>query len=144
MLLALLLAIALPVSTGCAWWQANKEDVKTVVQTVDQIAQNLCGIFYGDKLQINVTEAIKVYCDSREKYAPWIDQVLAGSKAGGDAKLTPKSKTYDVVLIQPTQTTPASPLLPPVTPLGSPWAATPPPATTQAPETVVAPAKGKP
>lgn len=146
MFFAFLMALVLPLSTtSCSWWSANKDDVKSVVQTVDQIAQNLCGIFYGDKLQLNVTDAIKTYCDTRDKYAPWIDQVLAGAKTGGEAKLTPVSKTVDVVVV-PAQTPAPTPAPAPLSPVTVPEAAvapTPAPTVTPAPTPVSAPAKGK-
>lgn len=89
MVMAMLAAV--PTVSSCAWWAENKGDVKSVVQTVDEVAQALCGVFYGDKMNISVQDAVKTFCDARDKYEPWIDQVLAGAKAGGDAKLAPKA-----------------------------------------------------
>lgn len=135
--------VAIPCSTGCAWWAENKGDVKTVVQTVDDVAQSLCGVFYGDKMNISVQDAVKTFCNAREKYEPWIDQVLAGAKAGGDIKLGVKS-----VVPVPAAVQAPAPLPVPVTELGSPWAATPAPtaaspvpAATPVP-TTAPPAKG--
>ncbi|MFA5052778.1 MAG: hypothetical protein WC565_01870 [Parcubacteria group bacterium] len=96
----------LMVTTSCAWWAENKGDVKSVVKTVDEVAQALCGVFYGDKMNISVQDAVRTFCDTRDKYEPWIDQVLAGAKAGGDAKLAPKSSAAPPALL----------------PLGDPWA----------------------
>lgn len=144
-LLMLIAAVAMSFSTmSCSWWAANKGEVKSIVQTVDQIAQNLCGIFYGDKLQLNVTDAMKMYCDTREKYAPWIDQVLAGAKSGGELKLQSVSKTLPVPadsLSDPWGIPPA-----PVQPVTAPSVAptqTPPPQMNPTPTTVTEPAKGK-
>lgn len=106
--------VAIPCSTGCAWWAENKGDVKTVVQTVDDVAQSLCGVFYGDKMNISVQDAVKTFCNAREKYEPWIDQVLAGAKAGGDIKLGVKP-----VVPVPAAVQAPAPLPVPVTELGS-------------------------
>lgn len=86
-MLVMAMLFAVPASTGCSWWAENKDDVKSVVQTVDDIAQALCGVFYGDKMNISAQDAVKSFCDTREKYEPWIDQVLSGAKTGGDIKM---------------------------------------------------------
>ena len=147
-LMVMAMLAAVPTVSSCAWWAENKGDVKSVVQTVDDIAQSLCGVFYGNKMSISVQDAVKTFCNSREKYEPWIDQVLAGAKAGGDAKLAPKASAVPVPLALSDPWAKPAPALPPVqettaAPAPAPAAATVQQAPTPAP-VVEPPAKGKP
>lgn len=144
--LIVLLSLPLLFSTSsCAWWAENKGDVKSVVNTVDDIAQALCGVFYGEKMNLSVQDAVKTFCDTRDKFAPWIDAVLAGAKAGGDVKLG----IIKPVALEDPWAKPAPALTPPVQ---SATSATPTPApavapSVQAPTPLPAaepPAKGKP
>lgn len=68
---------------SCATWQK----AKPIVRTVDDIAQSMCSVFFGQQNGIGVEEAMRLYCDTRDKWAPWIDPVLAGTQAGGQARL---------------------------------------------------------
>lgn len=121
-LMLMVMLATVPAVSSCAWWAENKGDVKSVVQSVDDVAQALCGVFYGDKMNISVQDAVRTFCDARDKYEPWIDQVLAGAKAGGDAKLAPKTSAAPAPLA-----------------LGDPWAK-PAPAPTPVQETTATPA----
>ena len=139
-LMTVAMLVIVPCSSGCAWWAENKGDVKSVVQSVDDVAQALCGVFYGDKMNISVQDAVKTFCNAREKYEPWIDQVLAGAKAGGDIKLGGKPVAPVPAAVQA-----PAPLPVPVTELGSPWAATPAPtAASPAPAATSAPSTAPP
>ena len=138
----------LVVAPSCAWWAENKGDVKSVVNTVDDIAQSLCGVFYGDKMNISVQDAVRTFCDTRDKFAPWIDLVLAGAKAGGEAKIgtlkptpveDPWAKPVHAPAPVPTIPPPAQSATPPVMPpISSPFGVAPTTAPIAEP-----PAKGK-
>lgn len=68
---------------SCAAWQK----AKPLVSTVDDLARSMCSVFFGQQNGISIEDAARLYCDTREKWAPWIDPVLAGTQAGGQARL---------------------------------------------------------
>ncbi len=78
-----LLVLALALVCGCAALE-NSLDPETVatVTSIDDVAQGLCAISFGDEMGVTVPEAAETYCDTREKFAPWIDPALASMKAG--------------------------------------------------------------
>jgi len=80
MLATLVAVVALQ---GCAFWQK----VKPIVSTVDDIARSMCAQWYGEQMGMSVDDALKLYCNTREAWAPWIDPALAASKMGGQVKL---------------------------------------------------------
>jgi hypothetical protein len=70
----------LTLSVGCT------EGLKPLARTVDDIARSLCSKYHEEAYGISLDEAAKLYCHTREAYAPWIDAALAGVTAGASAK----------------------------------------------------------
>ena len=79
MKLALVCAFTLSVLTGCQFWHKT---VKPIVSVVDDVARSMCSIFFGEQHGIDPAMAAKTYCDTREKFAPWIDPALAATRQG--------------------------------------------------------------
>lgn len=61
---------------GCA-------SFKPVVRTADDLAQEACALFFGDKQGIDIEAAAKAYCATRQAWAPFINPILAAEKQGG-------------------------------------------------------------
>lgn len=76
--LLLLFVLATP---ACAAWQK----AKPFVQTVDDIARSMCAVFYGQQNGVSAEQAARLYCATRDAWAPWLDPALAGTQAGGVA-----------------------------------------------------------
>lgn len=77
-MLALLLVLP-----GCSAWTA----AKPVVRTADDLAQEACALFFGDKMGIDVVAAARAYCATREAWAPFINPILAATHEGGELAL---------------------------------------------------------
>lgn len=82
----LVLMLGLPAFTGCAFWQ----EAKPVVRTVDDLARDACSLFFGEKMGLDVVDAARAYCATREEWAPFIDPMLAGMDQGGTLALSRK------------------------------------------------------
>lgn len=79
MKLILTCALCLSILTGCQFWHKT---VKPIVSAVDDVARSMCSIFFGEQHGIDPAQAAKTYCDTREKFAPWIDPALAATRQG--------------------------------------------------------------
>ena len=112
--------VLLFLATSCA----TLKSVKPIIQTVDNVAQGMCAVFYGDKMAITKDQALKLFCEFRKDWADWIDPALYSIYRGGQLKLAAESPAA------------AAPLECPVVPLPPP----PPEAVEPPPE---APAEAK-
>ena len=76
--IALIVSVAFSL-TSCA-------GIKPVIKTIDDLAQDACGMFFADRMGISWEDAARAYCNTREALAPFIDPLLeAQAKAGGEA-----------------------------------------------------------
>jgi hypothetical protein len=64
---------------GCAAFQS----AKPVLRTVDDVATNLCALFFADRESISVEDAARTFCRTKRQLQPWIDEVLAAQQAAG-------------------------------------------------------------
>lgn len=58
---------------SCSSW-------KPVARTTNDVARVLCGEFFGQKQGIDVEEAAKKFCETRDDLAPWLDAILAAKR----------------------------------------------------------------
>lgn len=113
MLVATMLVLSL---CGCSWWQG---EAKPVVQGIDDVAKNLCSLFYSGRNGITVEEAVTTYCKAREQYAPWIDPILRAQREGNGVMLgvsdtvEPTVEPIQVPCEQPQNADSSLPHLPP-------------------------------
>ncbi len=56
--------------------------VKPVLRTVDDMAQALCAQYYADAVGVSFDDAARLYCRTREAWAPWIDPLLKAQAEG--------------------------------------------------------------
>lgn len=75
----LLLAALLVASTGCT-------KALTVLRTVDDVARNLCAIYYADAVGFSIEEAAETVCREEKRLKPFLDEVLAGQQRAGAAQ----------------------------------------------------------
>lgn len=75
--LALALGLVLP---ACSSW-------KPVARTVNDVAGELCSIFFAERQGISIEDAARTFCRTRDQLEPWIDQVLAAKQAASKAAL---------------------------------------------------------
>lgn len=73
-----LLCFVIALLPGCANW-------KPTARTVNDVARDLCSLFFAEKQGISVEQAAELACDTREKLDPWLEQVLAAKQAAGAA-----------------------------------------------------------
>lgn len=73
---------------ACSAWA----DAKPVVRTADDLAQQACALFFGQKMGISPEDAFRAYCAARKDFAPFIDPVLAAEQQGGTLALEARSK----------------------------------------------------
>lgn len=64
--------------SGCANW-------KPAARTVNDVARDLCSLFFAEKQGISVEQAAELACETREQLDPWIAEVLAAKQAAGAA-----------------------------------------------------------
>lgn len=64
------------IATGCA-------EMKPVARTVNDVARDLCAIFYGKKQGITIDEAARAFCATEKQIAPFLDEVLAAEQRAG-------------------------------------------------------------
>lgn len=79
--LLLLSALTLP---ACASW-------RPVTRTVNDVAGDLCAVFFAEKKGLSLEEAGRTFCRTHEQLQPWLDQVLAAQQAAGRAALEQQS-----------------------------------------------------
>ena len=58
---------------------------KPIARTVNDVAKELCSMFFAERQKVSIEEAAKVACETREQLDPWIEQILAAQKAAGAA-----------------------------------------------------------
>lgn len=79
-------ALLLLCCLGC-----TKADMLKVVKTADDAARAACSIFFSEHQGINVVDAAKLYCDTREKLAPFLaSQQQAGEELAASQGLSRK------------------------------------------------------
>jgi hypothetical protein len=71
----LVLALGLP---ACSSW-------KPTARTVNDVARELCSLFFAERQSISIEEAAETACETREQLDPWIEQVLAAKQTAGAA-----------------------------------------------------------
>jgi hypothetical protein len=71
--------VYMPGLMGCAVFQS----AKPVLRTVDDVATNLCALFFADRQSISVEDAARTFCRTKRQLQPWIDEVLAAQQAAG-------------------------------------------------------------
>lgn len=64
-------------STSCGW--------KPVARTANDVARDLCSIFFSERNKISLEDAAETACKTRDQLDPWIEQILAAKKAAGAA-----------------------------------------------------------
>lgn len=57
--------------------------IKPAVRTVNDLAYELCGLFFSEKMGLNPIDAAKVYCDTHENLKPFIDEILKAKQKAG-------------------------------------------------------------
>jgi hypothetical protein len=72
------LVLALGLLQSCSNW-------KPAARTVNDVARELCSLFFAERQSISLEEAAKTACETREQLDPWIEQVLAAKQAAGAA-----------------------------------------------------------
>lgn len=73
--IVLVVALCLPLP-GCA-------EARPILRTVDDVAKNLCALFYAEKQSLSVEDAARSFCRTRDAWEPWIDEALRAQQAGG-------------------------------------------------------------
>jgi hypothetical protein len=58
---------------------------KPAARTVNDVARDLCALFFAEQQGISVEQAAKLACETREQLDPWIEQVLAAKQTAGAA-----------------------------------------------------------
>lgn len=66
------------VTPGCANWKPS-------ARTVNDVARELCSLFFAERQSISIEEAAETACETREQLDPWIEQVLAAKQTAGAA-----------------------------------------------------------
>lgn len=69
----LVFGVLLACALSCSSW-------KPVARTTNDVARVLCGEFFGQKQGIDVEEAAKKFCETRDDLAPWLDAILAAKR----------------------------------------------------------------
>lgn len=59
--------------------------VKPIARTVNDVARDLCAIFFSEKQGISFEDAAKTVCTTREVLDPFIREVLKAQQAAGAA-----------------------------------------------------------
>ncbi len=74
----LVLSVFLSAVAGCA-------AALPIVRSVDDIARSMCAAYFGQKQGVSVEDAARMYCATREAWAPWIDPALKAQQSGAAA-----------------------------------------------------------
>lgn len=77
MRIALLTLVAVSLS-GCAGW-------KPAARTVNDVARDLCSMFFAESQSISIEQAAEVACKTRDQLDPWLREVLAAKQTAGAA-----------------------------------------------------------
>lgn len=74
------LPLLLLLCAGCA-------EMKPIARTVNDVARDLCAIFYGKREGISIDEAARTFCATEKQLGPWIDEVLSAEQRAGTKSL---------------------------------------------------------
>ena len=83
----LVLAACATVLVTFAVWLSSCAEFKPVAKTVNDVARDLCAIFYGKKQGISVEDAAKAFCATEKQIAPFLDEVLSAEQRAGAKSL---------------------------------------------------------
>lgn len=74
---ALALSVALLLSS-CSNW-------KPAARTVNDVARDLCSMFFAESQGISIEQAAETACKTREQLDPWLREILAAKQTAGAA-----------------------------------------------------------
>jgi hypothetical protein len=63
---------------SCANW-------KPAARTVNDLARDLCSLFFAESQGISVEQAAETACNTRDQLDPWLREILAAKQAAGAA-----------------------------------------------------------
>jgi len=79
----------------CALALASCAEARPIIKSVNDVARDLCSIFYGKRQGISVDDAARAFCATEKQIAPFLDEVLAAEQRAGLKSLQAKDAGAD-------------------------------------------------
>lgn len=95
-LLAFVLTCALTLVLGHV---TSCSSAKPIARTVNDVARDLCAIFFSEKQGISFEDAAREACSKREVLDPFIREVLKAKQAATNDSAAPECKTETTVTV---------------------------------------------